>query len=101
MFVTYQQRLILQAYHEQRCQSEQCPELKLSQEQYEITKNSLIIKNIPKDRAFTLETATRLGENTDLFGLYETEGTVLVKAETEGLRRVLYCHDRPDNLATY
>ncbi|MCW8443602.1 aminopeptidase N [Fluoribacter gormanii] len=74
---------------------------KLSQEEYEITEDSLIIKNIPHDRPFTLETTTRLGENTDLFGLYETEGTILVKAETEGLRRVLYCHDRPDNLATY
>ncbi|KTD68253.1 aminopeptidase [Legionella steelei] len=74
---------------------------KLSREKYEVTKNSLIIKSIPKDRIFTLETITRLGENTDLFGLYETEGTVLVKAETEGLRRVLFCHDRPDNLATY
>lgn len=74
---------------------------KLSQDDYEITKDSIIIKNIPQGRAFTLETVTRLGENTDLFGLYETEGTILVKAETEGLRRVLYCHDRPDNLATY
>lgn len=74
---------------------------KLTQEEYEITKDSLIIKNVPHDRAFILETTTSLGENTDLFGLYETEGTILVKAETEGLRRVLYCHDRPDNLATY
>ncbi|KTC90311.1 DUF3458 domain-containing protein [Fluoribacter dumoffii] len=74
---------------------------KLSKSEYEITKDSLIIRNIPQNRAFTLETTTRLGENTDLFGLYETEGTILVKAETEGLRRVLYCHDRPDNLATY
>ncbi|WP_454780750.1 aminopeptidase N [Legionella sp. WA2022007384] len=74
---------------------------KLSEEEYEITKDSLIIKSVPQGRSFTLETTTRLGENTDLFGLYETEGTILVKAETEGLRRVLYCHDRPDNLATY
>lgn len=73
----------------------------LSLEEYELTKDSLIIKNVPRNKAFTLETTTRLGENTDLFGLYETEGTILVKAETEGLRRVLYCHDRPDNLATY
>lgn len=73
----------------------------LSPEEYEITKDSLIIKNIPQGRTFTLETTTHLGENTDLFGLYETEGVILVKAETEGLRRVLYCHDRPDNLATY
>lgn len=73
----------------------------LSPEEYEITKNSLLIKNIPQGKPFKLETTSRLGKNTDLFGLYETEGTILVKAETEGLRRVLYCHDRPDNLATY
>ncbi|ARB91264.1 aminopeptidase N [Legionella longbeachae] len=70
-------------------------------EEYEITKDSLVIKNVPQGKTFKLETITRLGKNTDLFGLYETEGTILVKAETEGLRRVLYCHDRPDNLATY
>ncbi|KTD41311.1 aminopeptidase N [Legionella parisiensis] len=74
---------------------------KLTHEEYELTNDSLIIKNVPQNRSFTLKTTTRLGENTDLFGLYETEGTILVKAETEGLRRVLYCHDRPDNLATY
>lgn len=73
----------------------------LSTEEYELTKDSLIIKNVPQGTTFKLETITYLGENTDLFGLYETEGTILVKAETEGLRRVLYCHDRPDNLATY
>jgi aminopeptidase N len=56
---------------------------------------------VPLDRDFLLETTTQLGENKDLFGLYETEGTVLVKAETEGLRRVFYCLDRPDVLAVY
>lgn len=74
---------------------------KLTEEQYEVTPASLILKNVPQNETFTLETTTLLGENPDLFGLYETEGTILVKAETEGLRRVLYCNDRPDNLATY
>lgn len=73
----------------------------LSVADYELSEHSLLVKNVPQDRTFTLETTTLLGENTDLFGLYETEGTILVKAETEGLRRVLYCNDRPDNLATY
>ena len=73
----------------------------LSLEAYEITEHSIIIKQVPNDRPFTLSSTTLLGENTDLFGLYETEGTILVKAETEGLRRVFYCNDRPDNLATY
>jgi aminopeptidase N len=69
--------------------------------EYELTQDALVIKNVPKNKSFKLETTTSLGENTDLFGLYETEGTILVKAETEGMRRVMYCNDRPDNLATY
>lgn len=73
----------------------------LSTDAYILTESKLIIKNIPANAPFTLSTTTLLGDNSDLFGLYETEGTVLVKAETEGLRRVLFCHDRPDNLATY
>lgn len=73
----------------------------LKSHQYVLTDHSLTIKEIPSTASFTLETSTLLGEHTDLFGLYETEGTIIVKAETEGLRRVLFCHDRPDNLATY
>lgn len=73
----------------------------LGEEEYELTKHSLTIKNVPQDETIVIETTSLLGENTDLFGLYETEGTVLVKAETEGLRRVFYLPDRPDNLASY
>lgn len=73
----------------------------LKENEYELTKDSLIIKNIPQNTPFTIEMTSLLGENTDLFGLYETEGVALVKAESEGLRRVFYLPDRPDNLATY
>lgn len=75
--------------------------LVLKEDQYAVTDHSLIIKNIPEGQEFTLETTAVLGENSDLFGMYETEGVILVKAETEGLRRVFPCNDRPDNLATY
>jgi aminopeptidase N len=73
----------------------------LASEAYELKDNILTIKNVPQDISFSLETNALLGENTDLFGLYQTEGTILVKAETEGLRRVFPCIDRPDNLAKY
>ena len=76
-------------------------DIPLPSETFELTDRSLIVKNVPTDKAFKLTTTTLLGENTDLFGLYETEGIVLVKAETQGLRRVFFCNDRPDNLATY
>jgi len=74
---------------------------KVHADDFEVTDHSLIIKNIPKNEPFTVKTTTLLGENSDLFGLYETEGIYLIKAETEGLRRVFYCHDRPDNQAIY
>lgn len=73
----------------------------LSDQDYDLTDRSLTIKNVPSNEFFTIESETTLGENKDLFGLYETEGIWLVKAESEGLRRVLFCKDRPDNLATY
>ena len=73
----------------------------LAASDYVLTDTALTVKNVPQDTSFTLESETQLGNNTDLFGLYKTEGTCLVKAETQGLRRVFYCNDRPDNLATY
>ncbi|USQ12795.1 aminopeptidase N [Legionella lytica] len=73
----------------------------LHPDEYELKDNILTIKNVPPKGLFYLEAISELGQNTDLFGLYKTEGTVLVKAETEGLRRVFPCIDRPDNLADY
>lgn len=70
-------------------------------EDYELTDKSLTIKDVPSDVEFKIECETILGDNPDLFGLYQTEGTYLAKAETEGLRRILYCIDRPDVLASY
>lgn len=68
---------------------------------YSLTEESLTIKSVPADKPFIIEMNCGLRENTDLFGLYVTEGTAIVKAETEGLRRLFYLHDRPDNLSTY
>jgi aminopeptidase N len=74
---------------------------KLQPDEYELKNNVLTIKNVPQGGPFYIEAISELGQNTDLFGLYKTEGTVLVKAETEGLRRVFPCIDRPDNLVDY
>ncbi|WP_133135303.1 aminopeptidase N [Legionella rowbothamii] len=74
---------------------------KLQPDEYELKDNVLTIKNVPQGGPFYIEAISELGQNTDLFGLYKTEGTVLVKAETEGLRRVFPCIDRPDNLVEY
>jgi aminopeptidase N len=73
----------------------------LHADEFELLEDALIIKKIPQNKRFFIETTSVLSERTDLFGLYETDGIYLVKAETEGLRRVFYCIDRPDNLASY
>lgn len=73
----------------------------LDENEYLLTADSLIIKNVPKKQTFYIETSCILSQSTDLFGLYKTDDIYLVKAETEGLRRVFFCIDRPDNLATY
>ena len=74
---------------------------KLTADQYELSADSLTIKEIPQNQPFKLSITTTLGENSDLFGLYKSGDIVLVKAETEGMRRVLYLNDRPDNLQTF
>ncbi|RUR12931.1 hypothetical protein ELY15_03630 [Legionella sp. km772] len=73
----------------------------LKEDEYVLTSESLTIKNVPKERTFYIETTCILSQSTDLFGLYKTDDIYLIKAETEGLRRVFFCIDRPDNLATY
>ena len=73
----------------------------LNESEYVLTEHSLTIKNVPRNQEFDVETFSILTQSTDLFGLYKTDEIYLVKAETEGLRRVFFCIDRPDNLATY
>lgn len=75
----------------------------LAETDFFISENLLTIKmnHVNELYEFNLESEVTLGENLDLFGLYKTEDTYLIKAETEGMRRVLFCLDRPDVLSTY
>lgn len=70
---------------------------------YTLTDKSLTIpqNKLPNTAVFCVATKTKLRKNTDLFGLYETNGMVLVKAESQGMRRMIYCLDRPDVQSSY
>ena len=54
-------------------------------------------------RPFELEIVTRLTpqRNTQLMGLYASNGTYCTQCEAEGFRRITYFYDRPDILSTY
>ncbi len=71
--------------------------------QYTATPDSLTIRNLPKSKPFELTITTIINPeaNTQLMGLYRTNGVYCTQCEAEGFRRITYFPDRPDVLAPY
>ncbi len=64
----------------------------------------LVLDNLPEDLAgFDLEIFTTCvpEKNTQLMGLYVSQGTFFTQCEAEGFRRITYFLDRPDVMASY
>ncbi|TNB47005.1 aminopeptidase N [Martelella lutilitoris] len=72
-------------------------------ERYDSNANRLTIRDLPEDGAFTLTIKTRINPtaNSQLLGLYRTNGIYSTQCEAEGFRRITYFYDRPDVLAVY
>ncbi len=73
----------------------------LTRDEYQVTKDFLILTTI-KDR-FSLEIETEVypQNNTSLNGLYRTSGNYCTQCEAEGFRNITYYLDRPDVLAAF
>lgn len=73
----------------------------LSPHQYEVTANSLTLKEVPD--LFTLEIITEIypHKNTTLSGLYRSQNMFCTQCEAEGFRRMTYYLDRPDVMAPF
>ena len=73
----------------------------LSNTQYELTPNHLILSNVPN--SFTLSTSVRIKpqDNTSLEGLYRSGGLFCTQCEAEGFRKITYYMDRPDVMAIF
>lgn len=69
---------------------------------YSAAPDQFILNNPPQE-AFTLELVTRLApqKNTQLMGLYRSNGAYCTQCEAEGFRRITYFYDRPDVLSVY
>lgn len=69
---------------------------------FEATGSSLLLKAPPGD-SFEVEIETLLDPtaNTQLMGLYRSNGTYCTQCEPEGFRRITYFPDRTDVLAVY
>lgn len=64
----------------------------------------LVLENLPEGvQPFELEifTTCQPEKNTQLSGLYVSQGTFFTQCEAEGFRRITYFLDRPDVMATF
>ena len=66
--------------------------------------HQLVLENLPDgDAPFDLEIFTTCAplKNTQLSGLYVSQGTFFTQCEAQGFRRITYFLDRPDVMASY
>jgi aminopeptidase N len=73
----------------------------LGANRYHIDDGKLILPDMPD--ACTLEVETRIApkENSELSGLYTSNGSFFTQCEAEGFRRITYFPDRPDVMARF
>jgi aminopeptidase N len=71
--------------------------------QYDATPELLTIRDLPAEAPFEITVTTYINPeaNTQLMGLYRTNGIYCTQCEAEGFRRITYFPDRPDVLAPY
>ncbi|WP_446699275.1 M1 family aminopeptidase [Agrobacterium cavarae] len=71
--------------------------------QYDVTPERLTICDLPEEIPFEICVTNYINpeSNTQLMGLYRTNGVYCTQCEAEGFRRITYFPDRPDVLAPY
>ncbi|WP_226577923.1 aminopeptidase N [Acuticoccus sediminis] len=74
----------------------------LDESAYEATPDRFVLKAPPAEPfALTLVTVVSPDDNTELMGLYRSNGVYCTQCEAEGYRRITYAYDRPDVLSVY
>ncbi len=77
-------------------------ERKLTVGEYVVTDKTLKLSKVPaKPFTLALETECDPKGNTELTGLYMSNGVYCTQCEAEGFRRITYFYDRPDVLARF
>jgi aminopeptidase N len=78
-------------------------QIEMPASQYTATPDSLTITDLPAEKPFEICVTTFINPeaNSQLMGLYRTNGVFCTQCEAEGFRRITYFPDRPDVLAPY
>ncbi|WP_127717239.1 aminopeptidase N [Halobacteriovorax sp. HLS] len=75
--------------------------VELSNSQYELVEEGLIIKEVPAEFELEIHNEINPQENKALDGLYKSGTIFCTQNEPEGFRRITYFIDRPDIMAVY
>ena len=73
----------------------------MSEGDYEVGKETLSLRGLPKECVLEVEVIIEPQENTRFEGLYRSGPMFLTQCEAEGFRRITYFLDRPDVMARY
>jgi aminopeptidase N len=73
----------------------------LGANRYEVSPETLSIPDVPETFVLEIETTINPRDNTELSGLYLSNGAFFTQCEAEGFRRITYFPDRPDVMARF
>ncbi|MBK8817379.1 MAG: aminopeptidase N [Methylococcaceae bacterium] len=75
----------------------------LTESDFQVTPDSLIVHHVPQQRSFTLTIENEINPkaNTALEGLYLSKDMLCTQCEAEGFRKITYFLDRPDVMAKF
>ncbi|HEX5325445.1 MAG TPA: aminopeptidase N, partial [Acetobacteraceae bacterium] len=68
---------------------------------WRIEDGSLVIPELPDEFTLEIDTSIAPQDNTELSGLYVSNGSFFTQCEAEGFRRITYFPDRPDVMARF
>ena len=73
----------------------------LGENRWHLDGDMLVIADPPEAGVLTIETIIDPAANTELSGLYVSNGAFFTQCEAEGFRRITYFPDRPDVMARF
>ncbi|MBO3759516.1 aminopeptidase N [Ciceribacter sp. L1K22] len=78
-------------------------QIEMETDRYTASADSLVIRDLPATEPFEITVVTMINPeaNTQLMGLYRSNGIYCTQCEAEGFRRITYFPDRPDVLSVY
>ena len=73
----------------------------LDPKNYQVNSTTLSLFNPPETFTLSIETEIKPHENTELEGLYQSNGLFCTQCEAEGFRKITYFPDRPDVMSRF